>query len=515
MRHARRRRSRATSSLGENPAVGSANSAPAAQGAGATSTGSWCATSSRSRPRPSGTTRRRSRPASSRPRTSAPRSSSCPAAAHTEKDGTFTNTQRLLQWHHKAVEPPGDCRSELWFAYHLGRRIREKLAGSTDPTRPADPRPDLGLPDRGPARTSPTPRRCSQEINGCERRRRVRVRRTPELKDDGSTACGSLDLLRRATPTASTRPRAASRAPSRTGSRRSGAGRGRRTAGSSTTAPRPTRTASRGRSASATSGGTPSERQVDRRATSPTSRPTSRRTTCPPRTPRRRRRSRGDEPFIMQPDGLGWLFAPTGLVDGPLPTHYEPHESPVANPLYGQQANPTRAALRPRRQPVQPDRGCPAPTSSRSSLTTYRLTEHHTAGGMSRTRAATWPSCSPRCSARSAPSSPRERGLEHGGWATIVTLAHGDRGAGAGDRADQAAARSQGRVVHQVGLPYHWGRRGLVTGDAANDLFAARARPQRAHPGVQGGDLRHRAGRRPRGPALPELVDDYRARAAQ
>ena len=57
-----------------------------------------------------------------------------PAAAHTEKDGTFTNTQRLLQWHHKAVEPPGDARSELWFFYHLGRRIREKLAGSTDET---------------------------------------------------------------------------------------------------------------------------------------------------------------------------------------------------------------------------------------------------------------------------------------------------------------------------------------------------------------------------------------------
>ena len=53
-----------------------------------------------------------------------------PAAAHTEKDGSFTNTQRLLQWHHKAVEPPGDCRSELWFYYHLGRLIREKLADS-------------------------------------------------------------------------------------------------------------------------------------------------------------------------------------------------------------------------------------------------------------------------------------------------------------------------------------------------------------------------------------------------
>ncbi len=51
-----------------------------------------------------------------------------PAAAHTEKDGGFTNTQRMLQWHHQAVQPPGDCRSELWFYYHLGRRLRDKLA---------------------------------------------------------------------------------------------------------------------------------------------------------------------------------------------------------------------------------------------------------------------------------------------------------------------------------------------------------------------------------------------------
>src|SRR5690606_7942685 len=50
-----------------------------------------------------------------------------PAASHVEKEGTFTNTQRLLQWRHKAVEPQGDQRSDLWFFYHLGRRIREKL----------------------------------------------------------------------------------------------------------------------------------------------------------------------------------------------------------------------------------------------------------------------------------------------------------------------------------------------------------------------------------------------------
>ena len=53
-----------------------------------------------------------------------------PAASHTEKSGAFTNTNRMLQWHYQAVEPEGDARSELWFMYHLGRKVREKLAHS-------------------------------------------------------------------------------------------------------------------------------------------------------------------------------------------------------------------------------------------------------------------------------------------------------------------------------------------------------------------------------------------------
>ena len=54
-----------------------------------------------------------------------------PAAAHVEKDGSFTQTQRMLQWHHKAVPPPGDAQSELDFFYRLGLKIRQRLAGST------------------------------------------------------------------------------------------------------------------------------------------------------------------------------------------------------------------------------------------------------------------------------------------------------------------------------------------------------------------------------------------------
>src|SRR3546814_8952759 len=55
-----------------------------------------------------------------------------PAASHVEKEGTFTQTQRMLQWREKAVNPSGDARSELWFFYHLGRMIKERLADSTD-----------------------------------------------------------------------------------------------------------------------------------------------------------------------------------------------------------------------------------------------------------------------------------------------------------------------------------------------------------------------------------------------
>src|SRR5690625_3974317 len=56
-----------------------------------------------------------------------------PAANHTEKAGTFTQTQRMVQWRHQAVTPPGDARSDLEFFYELGARIKKRLGDSTDP----------------------------------------------------------------------------------------------------------------------------------------------------------------------------------------------------------------------------------------------------------------------------------------------------------------------------------------------------------------------------------------------
>jgi len=111
-----------------------------------------------------------------------------PAAAHTEKSGSFTNTQRLLQWHHQAVEPAGDARSDLWFTYHLGRRIRAKLAASADQ---AD-RPVLDLtwdyPTTG-SQADPDADAVLAEINGWGPGGRPLSSYT-QLTADGATACG-------------------------------------------------------------------------------------------------------------------------------------------------------------------------------------------------------------------------------------------------------------------------------------------------------------------------------------
>ena len=68
-----------------------------------------------------------------------------PAASHIEKEGSFTNTQRLVQFRDKALDPPGDARSELWFMHHLGKRVKAHYAGSTA-RRLADREPAVGLP---------------------------------------------------------------------------------------------------------------------------------------------------------------------------------------------------------------------------------------------------------------------------------------------------------------------------------------------------------------------------------
>ena len=110
-----------------------------------------------------------------------------PAAAHTEKEGTFTQTQRMLQWRQKAVDPRGDQRSELWFFFHLGRLVKQRLAGSTDERdRPIQ---DLAW-DYEVVGDEPQAADVLRHISGQDLTTGRQVDGYLDLKADGSTSCG-------------------------------------------------------------------------------------------------------------------------------------------------------------------------------------------------------------------------------------------------------------------------------------------------------------------------------------
>ena len=219
----------------------------------------------------------------------------------------------------------------------------------------------------------------------------------------------------------------------------------------------------------------------------------------------------GDDPFIMQADGKGWLFAPAGLADGPLPTHYEPAESPARNLLYGQQASPVRKIYGRPDNPSNPS----WPEAHREVFpyvfTAARLTEHHTAGGMSR-QLPYLSELQPTLFVEVSPELARERGLHHLDWGHVITSRTAvDARVVITDR--MAPLRVDGRVVHQIWMPYHWGQTGLTTGDVVNDLMGVVADPNVFIQESKVLTCDIRPGRLPRGPALLDYVAGYRRRA--
>jgi formate dehydrogenase major subunit len=423
-----------------------------------------------------------------------------PASTHTEKDGSFTNTQRLLQWHWKAVEPQGDCRSDLWFAYHLGRRIREKLAGSEEPRDAPIKHLQWAYPTQGEL-LEPSAEAVLREINGWSVKTGEALNAYTELKPDGSTACGCWIYCG---CFANEVNQPARRKPWRE---------------QTWVAPEwgwawPANRRILYNRASADPEGRPwSERKryvwwdeeqsrwvgEDVPDFEPEKEPGFR----PPTGARAQNAIAGDHPFILQADGRGWLFAPSGLADGPLPTHYEPHESPFANPLYAQGTNPARQRFKHHANPYNPSLSEAYPYVA----TTYRLTEQHTAGGMSRS-VPYLSELQPEMFCEVSPELAEERGLEHGGWATIVTSRTAiEARVLVTDRL--APLEVQGRTVHQVGLPYHWGSAGLSRGDSANDLFPIVLDPNVHIQEVKAATCDIRPGRRPRGADLVAFVERY------
>jgi len=179
----------------------------------------------------------------------------------------------------------------------------------------------------------------------------------------------------------------------------------------------------------------------------------------------------GNSPFIMKPDGKSWLFAPA-MKDGPFPTHYEPIESPVTNLLYPKQND--SPVVRYFEGPLNlidhvPSKNYPIVAC------TFRVTEMYLSGPMSRFNS--WLNeLMPAMFVEISPELAAEKGIEHGGWLTVHS-ARGSIEARAMVTRRLRPLQIDGKQVHQIGIPFHWGFAGEAVGDIANDLVALSAEP--------------------------------------
>ena len=436
-----------------------------------------------------------------------------PAANHMEKSGTFTQTQRMLQWREQAVTPPGEAQSELEFFYELGKRIRERLADSTDPRdRPLlDLTWDYPLDEHG----EPDAEAVLREINGYRLaegpNEQGLVKGFNELRADGSTVGGcwiyagvfadNINQSRRRPKRDEQNEMQSNWAWVWPANRRILYNRASADADGKPWSERKKLVwwdADTGKWVGPDVPDFPADRAPDASPEGDPAGPAS---------------LAGTDAFIMQPDGKAWLFAPQGVIDGPLPAHYEAHESPVGNSVYSVQNPPTQVEFSRSDNLLKPVAGTPGAEVYPFAFTTYRLTEHHTAGGMSR-----WlpflSELQPEMFAEISPELAELRGLENGGWATIVSpRAAIEVRVLVTERVRPVVAN--GTTVHQIGLPYHWGVGGdaIVTGDSVNDLLGLTLDPNVYIQDAKTGACDIRPGRRPQGEDRERLVNEYRERA--
>jgi formate dehydrogenase major subunit len=391
-----------------------------------------------------------------------------PAAQVAETEGTFTNTQRMMQTHFKAAEAPGDCRTDAVFTYDLGKRLKQLYASSSAPRDQAFKALTWEY-EHEDARerevNEPSAKKILKELNGFYTNEPEKhVTGFADLKDDGSTTCAS--WIYSGVFPAPDRNLAASREPDPPGQRGAHLRWG--------FAWPANRRLLYNRASADPSGKPWSERKQwvwwdgskwtgydvpDFAATkAPTARPQPGSIGLDALA--------GNQPFIMKADGVGWLYVPTGLVDGPLPTQYEPAESPVRNPLYKQQSSPV---LKYWKDPANPLSNEPDPKFP-YVITTYRLTEHYLSGAMSRW--LPWLSeLQPELFIELSPELAEEKGIENLDWVRVSSPRSQIRAKALVTRR-MRPLQVDGRTIHQVGMPWHWGWEGLVTGDVVNELTA-------------------------------------------
>ncbi len=398
-----------------------------------------------------------------------------PAAPAAEKDGSLTNTMRLIQWHEKAVTPPGDATSDAEFIASLARRLQRMYAGSKKERdkgflaanfqygdNPKEPDIELVLKEINGYATQ----EIKDKDGNVVYKKGQPLNAFVHMTDDGKTAsgCWIYTGVMVEGPDGKLLNKANQRKPAD----------------------------DKDYLAHGWGFAWPANRRIlyNRAASNASGKPYSERkkliwwdSNAPGATPDKKGKwvgldvpdfnaflapdaKGGDNAFIMRTDGKGAFFGP--LVDGPFPEHYEPIESPVKNLLSRQQSNPVAKIWQ-----VGDKRNELAPVGSPDYpyvITTYRLTEHHLSGVMSRylpMLAEMFESHFVEISHELA----EEMGVTNGEMVT-VSSPRGKIHAKAMVTNRLKPFIINGKKTHQVGIPWHWGYNGIAKGDITNDLSA-------------------------------------------
>ncbi len=158
--------------------------------------------------------------------------------------------------------------------------------------------------------------------------------------------------------------------------------------------------------------------------------------------------SAGMSPFIMNPEGVSRLWVRQGMTDGPFPVHYEPFESPVANPLFPQvKGNPAARVFAGDMEVFGDASEFPI------VATTYRLVEHfHFWTKNVHMNAVVQPEFFVEMSEQLA----AEKGISTGNWVRVTS----NRASVVGKAVVTKRLKPlqiDGRTVHTVGMPIHYG----------------------------------------------------------
>ncbi len=365
-----------------------------------------------------------------------------PAAASFEKEGSVSNSGRWAQWRYKAQNPPGVAKTDLDMLDMIYRELKalyQKEGGKF-----ADPILKLVWNYTEPGEHEASPHLVAREINGYDYKSKKQMMTFMDLKDDGSTACGSWIyngsytekgnmMARRGAKDASNKigmfPEWSWCWPVN-----------RRIIYNRAAVNRKGEPWDKDRWVVKWNGSAWKGDVVDG---GPKAGPDAK------------------NPFIMNAEGVGKLFA-KDLADGPFPEHYEPMETPVANLFSSQKLNPAAKVL----DTLKGDFG----DAGRFPYvaTSYRVVEHWQAGAM--TRNLPWlAELVPDMFCEISPSLAKAKGIKNGDKVRIFN-SRGNISAYALVTERVQPLRVQGKMVEMVGMIWHFGHGCGVSGDSCNQL---------------------------------------------